>query len=63
MGYPITTQKGVRNVFWETFGHELPRRKINGDYHVDTRCAFVDFVDHLARDGAISNALAARVTL
>jgi len=29
----------------------------------DTRCAFSDFVDYLARDGQISDALAQRVTL
>ena len=36
----------------------------NGKMHnTDTRCAFADFVDYLSKDGAISEELAARVTL
>lgn len=68
MAYPITTQKQVRALFWETFP-ELPRKKITNYagtgkmYPTDTRCAFVDFVDALSKDGQISQALAQRVTL
>ena len=66
--YPITTQKEIRQLFWETFP-DLPRKKIknysgNGTmYPTDTRCAFTDFIDYLSRDGQISEALAARATL
>jgi hypothetical protein len=67
----MTTVKQVRETFW-TQHPDLPRRRYryswNGSggelvYPVDTRCAFVDFVDHLQRNGEISESLAARVTL
>ena len=63
-----TTQKQVRAAFWESAdsmnGDGITRRKLpDGDYTTDTRCAFVDFVDALARDGHISESLAQRVTL
>ena len=64
----ITTQKQIRALFWETFP-DLPRRKIRDYsgtgtmYPTDTRCAFVDFLDALHRDGIISDALADRATL
>ena len=66
--YPITTQKEIRRLFWETFP-DLPRKKIknysgNGTmYPTDTRCAFTDFIDYLSRDGQISQTLAQRATL
>lgn len=64
----ITTQKELRRVFWETYP-ELSKKKItdhsgNGKmFTVDTRCAFVEFVDQLQREGVISEKLADRVTL
>ena len=58
----FTTQKQVRAAFWETHPNLL-RSKLHGDYHVDTRIAFVDYVDMLARDGQITETLAHRVTL
>ena len=66
--YRITTQKQLRKEFWETFP-ELSRRKIKnyagtGTMHTtDTRCAFVDWVDTLSKDGDIFPDLAERVTL
>jgi hypothetical protein len=61
----MTTQKQIRNAFWQA--HEgvsgISKRKIRGDYDTDTRCAFVDYVDKLARDGEISEKLANRATL
>ena len=59
----MTTQAEVRAAFWDTFCVVKPKRLPNGDYPTDTRCAFVDFVDYLAREGTISEALAQRVTL
>lgn len=60
----ITTQADVRRFFWDEYGMLVSRKRgKNGDYSTDTRCAFVDFVDALCRDGVISEALAARVTL
>lgn len=72
-GYPMTTQKQVRDAFWEMVEEYRPagvsRRRISnyagtGKMHnTDTRVAFVDFVDYLSKDGQISDALANRVTL
>lgn len=64
----ITTQKEVRRLFWETYP-DLQRKKITdhsgkGKMHVtDTRCAFVDFVDILRRDGQITGKIANNITL
>lgn len=65
----MTTQKQIRAAFWVWGGNgEAPRRFSrkrgrDGDYSTDTRCAFVNFVDMLQRDGQISEKLAQRVTL
>ena len=64
----LKTQQEVRRQFW-LGSPNLPRRKITdysgaGKMHcTDTRCAFVDYVDMLSKSGAISEALAQRVTL
>ena len=67
----FTTQKQVRAAFWADHAgiDGITPRKIrnysgNGKMHnTDTRCAFVDYVDSLARNGQISEALAQRATL
>jgi len=67
----LTTQKQVRAAFWMQHAGVpgITPRKIrdysgNGRMHnTDTRCAFVDYVDMLARSGEISESLAQRVTL
>jgi hypothetical protein len=67
MSYYLTARQ-VRRLFWETFP-ELPRRRIadysgHGKmYPTDTRCAFVDFVDYLVKDGQISPRTADTITL
>lgn len=69
----MTNQKQIRAAFWEAFP-DLPRRRYRYSpnrsdktaelvYPIDTRCAFVDFLDQLQRDGIISEALANRATL
>jgi hypothetical protein len=63
----MTTQKEIRNAFWAVFfvngkPNEY-RGKRQNDLPCDLRCAFVDFIDTLARDGEISETLAARATL
>lgn len=69
----MTNQKQIRAAFWEAFP-DLPRRRYRYSpnrsdktaelvFPIDTRCAFVDFVDQLQRDGIISEALADRATL
>jgi len=68
-----TNQKQIRAAFWESFP-DLPRRRYRYNpnrsdktaqlvYPIDTRCAFVDFIDQLQREGTISDALADRATL
>ncbi len=62
----IITQRQLRALFWETFP-DLSRRHIpHGKtwiYPTDTRVTWVDWIDGLARDGQISQALAQRATL
>lgn len=64
----ITNQKDLRAEFWETHPDvpcntrnrfPLPQNK----QPADTRMAFVDWIDHLARSGEISEALASSATL
>lgn len=62
MTYQYTTQRELRRAFWEQHPG-LERKKINDDYHVDTRCAFVSWIDYLERSHLISTALAGRATL
>jgi hypothetical protein len=66
--YTYTTQAQVRAAFWRD--NPTASRRLITDYSgrgkmhtTDTRCAFVDFLDSLSRDGAISPALAQRATL
>lgn len=63
----MKTQAEIRKAFWAAFP-DLPRKRTvktgnHRDYPCDTRCAFVEFVDSLARSGEISESLASRVTL
>jgi hypothetical protein len=62
--YLFTTQAQVRVAFWNSTAEfeRIPGYSQN-DYPATVRCAFVDFVDALARYGDISEALAQRVTL
>ena len=71
--YTYTNQKQLRRAFFEAFP-DLPRRRYRYAwsrseknaplvYPVDTRCAFVDWLDDLQRSGQISEALANRATL
>lgn len=65
--YSFTNGTQVRDAFWNMFCVEGKPREYRGksqnELPTDVRCAFVDFVDHLSRDGSISQALASRVTL
>lgn len=68
--YTYTTRAQIRAAFWEahpSFDHQAReagiRSKGQNAQCATVRCAFVDFVDSLARNGDISAALAARVTL
>jgi hypothetical protein len=69
----ITNQAQIRDAFWNAHPtadrKRYPARdwtredKSQRDYCTDTRCAFVDFLDSLERDGQISAELANRATL
>lgn len=65
----IKTQKELRRQFWESFPN-LSRQTLPGFnpadglmFTCDTRCAWVDWIDGLARSGEISAPLADRATL
>jgi hypothetical protein len=57
--------------FWQQYEHlpGISRKKITnykGDgtmYDTDTRCAFVEFIDALSKDGSISSEMADTITL
>ena len=60
----ITTQIALRKSFWED--HPQYKRipgKTQNDYPADTRMAWCDYVEYMARIGEISDALAGRATL
>ncbi len=63
----MTTQREIRDAFWLVNYVEGKPRKFYGksqnELPTDIRCAFVEFVDYLAREGTISESLASRVTL
>ena len=59
----MTTQKQVREAFWQAFPDLSRKRGRDGDYLTDTRVTFVDYVDMLERNHEISEKLAHRVTL
>ena len=66
--YTYTTQKQLRHAFREqhpnlNFNKVRDRGTHSQDYDCDTRCTFVDWLDHLERDGQISSKLAERATL
>ena len=58
----ITTQSELRAAFWQGFTVR-PKRNRDRDYPTDIRVEWCDFIEHLARDGIISEALAQRATL
>jgi hypothetical protein len=65
-----TNQAQVRAAFWREYHYNGVRRKPSefwgksqNQLPADIRCAFVDFVDGLARDNAITERMAERVTL
>ena len=67
MTYAFTNGTQVRAAFWRMFYVDGKPREYRGKSHnelpCDVRCAFVDYVDYLARQGSISESLASRVTL
>ena len=62
------TFKQVRKMFWDEIAADEMRkefrvRKTQNDYSCDIRCAFVDFVDFLNKDGQITESQAFKITL
>lgn len=68
--HSITTQRQIRAAFWESHPqHEAHALKWQiktapqNRHNAETREAYVEFVDSLARNGEISEELANRATL
>jgi hypothetical protein len=65
--YQMTTVSQVRESFWAgmtpLYREQYQPSKRQNDYCADIRMAWVGYIDDLARDGIISEALAQRVTL
>ena len=66
----ITTQKAIRAAFWASHpDHEAYalmwgiKTAPQNRHNIDTRTAFCDYVDSLAKSGMISEKLASRATL
>jgi hypothetical protein len=60
------TFKQIRDMFFEChpqFAHERRYRKSQNEYSTDCRCAFVDFVDSLHKDGTITDKQSFGITL
>lgn len=68
--HTYTNQNQIRAAFWEAHPqHEAHARKwgiktaSQNRHNAETRQAYVEFVDSLARNGEISETLASRATL
>ena len=62
----IKSQKELREYFWACYPEYQPdfrTRKRQNDYKCDIRCAWVDLVDTVRREGKITEKLANRATL
>jgi len=57
----------LRDLFWQSLPSDLASqrrfRKRQNDYNATIRSAWVDFVDHQHRDGAITDNMADKATL
>ncbi len=66
MSYAMTTQKQVRESFWNVFPEykeQYKAAKRQNSYNATIRSEFVDYVDSQQKNGQISVSLANRVTL
>lgn len=59
----MTTQRQIRALFWAMHPNLVRRPGGHNRQTCDTRQAFCDFLDALARSGQISEKLADRATL
>lgn len=62
-------KRQVRQLFWESFGfnkekeYKIKRLRPQKDFRTDVRCAFVDYIDNLSKNGEISEKTAFEITL
>jgi hypothetical protein len=64
MAYQFTNERELRRAFWQGWKNRIkPKRNKDGDWPTDIRVEWCDFIEHLARDGIISESLAQRATL
>lgn len=63
MAYDFTTEAQVRNAFWIGLEQFKRRGYRQNDYDATIRSEWCEFVDMLAKNEHISEALAQRVTL
>ena len=62
----MKTLKQVRQAFWEAhpmFKNDYRKTYRQNRYKTDIRIAFVDYIDHLHRNGDINDSLANRAIL
>ena len=62
----MRTITAIRNSFWNAFPEfksEYRKSFRQNDYKCDIRLTFIDYVEHLRRNGEITVQLANRVTL
>ena len=66
----MKTKTEIRAAFWQMLQETAPdlakmkrAKKTQNDYPADIRCAFVDYIDQLARAGQITQNMAHNVTL
>lgn len=62
----IKTLSALRVSFWEAhpeFASDFRTKKRQNSYKCDIRCAWVDYIDSLSKDGTISEKLANNATL
>lgn len=62
-GYQITGIRMLRREFWSNHPEMKRRPGSQNNQLTSVRCAFVDYVDALARSGTISEKLAQSATL
>ena len=75
MKYEITTKKELRKAFWQGFKtlnnidiielyHEVTGKPLTqNEYNATIRSEWCEFVDHMQKDGIISEKLANKATL
>ena len=58
-----TTQKQLREAFWELYPESKRGSKKQNNYNATIRTMWVDFVDAMQKSGLITETLASKATL